>query len=645
VSFVWLPSPATGQRLGSEFMPPLYEGAILYMPTSPPGLSITEARRALQVQDRLLKEFPEVERVFGTAGRGTTATDNSPMGMVNTTIVLKPREAWRPGMTFERLQSEMDEALQFPGFPNVWTQPIRSRLDMLSTGIKTPVGIKILGDDLEVIGQIGQQIERLLAGLPGTRSVYAERVSEGYFTDIEIDRDAIARHGLMIEDVQDVVQSAIGGETVTWTVEGRERYPVNVRYQQAFRDDLPALERVLVRTPRGAQIPLGDLASITLATGPAMVRNEDGLLAGYIYVDTASRDLGGYVDRARALLDERLTLPPGYTLGWTGQYEYQVRAKERLQILIPVVFFVIFMLLFLTFRSVAEAVLVMLSVLYAMTGGVLLQWWLGYNFSVAVWVGYIALYGIAVETGVVMVVYLHEALDKRLRAARPARGAGGQRGEAAPPSESERGWGPASAEKGGDDGHQKTLSRSVPDGTQVPRAPVVRLQASRRQVPHAGQRVRVAADGTEKATADRVDGASARLGAGVHRRDQGRSGPTSQAASQAAASGPSARRGFPGRVLRATGQALRHSQHRHGGGPHQGPEAALRRSPRQGAGGRGCHQPVQERVGLRPTSREVDPSSGACRSACRDPLGPGTEAVPHRQVAVPSLRGATESQG
>ena len=406
-------------QLGSEFMPPLYEGTILYMPTSPPGLSITEARRALQVQDRLLKQFPEVERVFGTAGRGTTATDNSPMGMVNTTIVLKPREAWRPGMTFERLQSEMDEALQFPGFPNVWTQPIRSRLDMLSTGIKTPVGIKILGDDLEVIGQIGQQIERLLAGLPGTRSVYAERVGEGYFTDIEIDRDAIARHGLMIEDVQDVVQSAIGGETVTWTVEGRERYPVNVRYQQAFRDDLPALERVLVRTPRGAQIPLGDLASITLATGPAMVRNEDGLLAGYIYVDTASRDLGGYVDRARALLDERLRLPPGYTLGWTGQYEYQVRAKERLQILIPVVFFVIFMLLFMTFRSVAEAVLVMLSVLYAMTGGVLLQWWLGYNFSVAVWVGYIALYGIAVETGVVMVVYLHEALDQRLRAASP----------------------------------------------------------------------------------------------------------------------------------------------------------------------------------------------------------------------------------
>jgi Cu(I)/Ag(I) efflux system membrane protein CusA/SilA len=318
-------------------------------------------------------------------------------------------------MTFEQLQSEMDEALQFPGFPNVWTQPIRSRLDMLSTGIKTPVGIKILGADLQVIEQLGKQIERLLTSLAETRSVYAERVGEGYFTDIQIDREAVARHGLMIADVQDVVQSAIGGETVTWTVEGRERYPVNVRYQRAFRDDMPALERVLVRTPRGAQVPLGDLASMTLTTGPAMIRDEDGLLAGYIYVDTASRDLGGYVADARALLDERLTLPPGYTLNWTGQYEYQVRARERLQILIPVVFFVIFMLLFLTFRSISESILVMLSVLYAMTGGVIMQWWLGYNFSVAVWVGYIALYGIAVETGVVMVVYLHEALDKRLR--------------------------------------------------------------------------------------------------------------------------------------------------------------------------------------------------------------------------------------
>jgi Cu(I)/Ag(I) efflux system membrane protein CusA/SilA len=406
-------------RLGSEFMPPLYEGTILYMPTSPPGLSVTEARRALQVQDRVLKQFPEVETVFGTAGRATTATDNSPMGMVNTTVVLKPRAAWRPGMTFERLQAEMDEALAFPGFPNVWTQPIRSRLDMLSTGVKTPVGIKILGPDLKVIEQLGQQIERLLSGLPGTRSVYAERVGEGYFTDIRIDREAIARYGLMIGDVQEVVQSAIGGETVTWTIEGRERYPVNVRYERAFREDLPALQRTLVKTPMGAQVPLGALARITLTTGPAMVRDEGGLLAGYVYVDTGTRDLGGFVARARRLLDEKLNLPPRYTLVWTGQYEYQVRARERLRLLIPAVAFVIFVLLYMTFRSIAEAAIVMLSVLYAMTGGLILQWWLGYNFSVAVWVGYIALYGVAVETGVVMVVYLHEALDRKLRAGRP----------------------------------------------------------------------------------------------------------------------------------------------------------------------------------------------------------------------------------
>jgi Cu(I)/Ag(I) efflux system membrane protein CusA/SilA len=400
--------------IGSEFMPPLYEGSQLYMPTSPPGLSITEATKLLQVQDKLLRKFPEVDTVFGTVGRGTTPTDNTPMGMVNTTVTLKPREHWRTGMTLEKLQGEMDAQLQFPGFPNVWTQPIRNRLDMLLTGIKTPVGIKILGSDLNEIQQIGSDIERALQNISGTRSVYAERVAQGYFTDIRIDREAIARYGLTVGDVEDVIESAIGGQNITRTIEGRERYPVNVRYERGFRENLPDLQRVLVRTSMGSQIPLSQLADITLTPGPSMIRDENGQLAGYVYVDTATTDIGGYVDRAKRAIAERVKLPTGYTLLWTGQYEFQVRARERFQILIPLVFFIIFMLLYMTFHSVAEATIVMLSVVYAMTGGVILQWWLGYNFSVAVWVGYIALYGVAVQTGVVMVLYLHEALDKRL---------------------------------------------------------------------------------------------------------------------------------------------------------------------------------------------------------------------------------------
>jgi Cu(I)/Ag(I) efflux system membrane protein CusA/SilA len=402
--------------IGSEFMPPLYEGSLLYMPTAPPGMSITEGARVMQVQDKVIAQFPEVESVFGTIGRATTATDNSPMGMVNTTIVLKPREQWRPGMTVERLQAELDAALQFAGFPNTWTQPIRNRLDMLFTGIKTPVGVKILGPDLAVIQQLGSRLERILQRVPETRSVYAERVTQGYFTDIRVRRDAVARHGLTVGDVQDVIQIAVGGGTVTRTVEGRERYPVNLRYERAFRDDLPALQRVLVRTPSGAQVPLGQLADIELVEGPAMIRDENGLLAGYVYVDTATRDIGGYVARAREAVTRELTPPAGYTLQWTGQFEYQVRARARLVVLVPVVLFIIFVLLFMAFRSASEAVIVMLSVVYAMTGGVVLQWLLGYNFSVAVWVGYIALYGVAVQTGVVMVVYLHEALDRRLHA-------------------------------------------------------------------------------------------------------------------------------------------------------------------------------------------------------------------------------------
>src|ERR1700704_5148002 len=306
--------------IGSEFMPPLYEGSQLYMPTSPPGLSITEATRLLQVQDKMLRTFPEVDTVFGTVGRGTTSTDNTPMGMVNTTVTLKPREQWRAGVTLDKLQGEMDAQLQFPGFPNVWTQPIRNRLDMLLTGIKTPVGIKILGSDLNEIQRLGGEIERALQGIPGTRSVYAESVAQGYFTDIKIDRDAIARHGLLIADVEDVIESAIGGQNVTRTIEGRERYPVNVRYERGFRENLPDLERVLVKTPMGAQIPLSQVATVTLSPGPSMIRDENGQLAGYVYVDTATTDIGGYVEQAKRAINEHLKLPAGSTLLWTGQY-------------------------------------------------------------------------------------------------------------------------------------------------------------------------------------------------------------------------------------------------------------------------------------------------------------------------------------
>jgi Cu(I)/Ag(I) efflux system membrane protein CusA/SilA len=411
--------PATAllvPAVGSEFVPPLYEGSLLYMPSAPPGLAITEATRLLQTQDRVLREFPEVERVFGTAGRATSATDNSPLGMANTIVTLKPRSQWRPGVTFESLQREMDEALQIPGFPNFWTQPIRGRLDMLATGIRTPLGIKVLGSDLAVIHAIGSEIERVLRTLPETRSAVVERVADGYFVDVQIDRAAIGRHGLSVQDVEDVIQSAIGGINVGYTVEGRERYPISVRYQQDYRADLPSLERVRVKTPSGAQVALGALAKIALQTGPAMIRDENGLLAGYVYVDAAAPDMAGYVARAREAVERQVALPPGYVLEWSGQYESQLRASSHLRAILPLACLAIFALLVLVFRSASEASIVMLSVPYAMTGGLVLQWLLGYRFSVAVWVGYIALFGVAVQTGVIMVIYLHEALDRRTRA-------------------------------------------------------------------------------------------------------------------------------------------------------------------------------------------------------------------------------------
>ncbi len=402
-------------KLGSQFMPPLYEGSALYMPTALPGISITQATILLQEQDKIIRSFPEVETVFGVAGRSDSPTDNAPLDMYDTTIVLKRREQWRAGMTYEKLIQEMDQKLQFPGLSNTWTMPIQNRLDMELTGIKTPVGMKIQGPNVDTIQQLGAQIEQILSGHGQTRAVFAERVSQGFYINVDVNRAEAARYGLTIEDVQRAVTSGIGGENIAENVEGRERYPINVRYERDFRSDIDSLRRVLVGAPGGAQVPIGQLAQISFSRGPAMIRDEDGQLTGYVYIDLNTKDYGGFVKDATNLLHQKLKLPAGYTYQWSGEYEFELRARERLKIILPVVFFAIFILLYLVFHSAAEALMLIFPTLYAMTGGLLLQWILGYNFSVAVWVGYIALFGIAVETGVVMLVYLHEALDKRLR--------------------------------------------------------------------------------------------------------------------------------------------------------------------------------------------------------------------------------------
>ncbi len=406
-------------RLGSQFMPPLYEGSSLYMPTSLPGISITEASQLLQEQDRVLRSFPEVETVFGTVGRSDSATDNAPLDMYDTTLMLKPRDQWRPGMTYEKLILEMDEKLQFPGLTNTWTMPVENRLDMALTGIKTPVGMKIQGPSLDGIQQLGAQIQQVLSGNSQVRSIFAERVAQGFYVNVEVNRPEAAKYGLTIADVQQAVSSGMGGMNVAENIEGRERYPMNVRYQRDFRDNVDELSRVLIATPSGAQIPIEQVAKISFSHGPAMIRDEDGQLTGYVYIDLNTKDYGGFVQQASSLLTQKLKLPAGYTYQWSGEYEFELRAKERLKIIIPVVFFIIFMLLYLVFHSVVEAFVLILPTFYAMTGGLILQWLLGYNFSVAVWVGYIALFGIAVETGVVMVVYLHAALDQRLASGRP----------------------------------------------------------------------------------------------------------------------------------------------------------------------------------------------------------------------------------
>jgi Cu(I)/Ag(I) efflux system membrane protein CusA/SilA len=401
-------------RLGSQFMPALYEGSSLYMPTALPAISITQATQLLQEQDRIIRSFPEVETVFGAVGRSDSSTDNAPLDMYDTTIMLKPREQWRPGMTYERLIQEMDQKLQFPGLSNTWTMPVQNRLDMALTGIKTPVGMKIQGPSLEGIQEAGARIQQILSGLPQVRSLFAERVSQGFYLNVEVNRPEAARYGLTVADIQEAVASGIGGMNVTENVEGRERYPMNVRYERDFRDDVESLKRVLLATSSGGQIPIEQVARISFSRGPAMIRDEDGQLTGYVYIDLNTKDYGGFVDQASKLLKERLDLRPGYTFHWSGEYEFELRAKQRLKIILPIVFAAIFFLLYLVFHSVGEALVLIFPTFYAMMGGLLLQWMMGYNFSVAVWVGYIALFGIAVETGVVMVIYLHEALDKRL---------------------------------------------------------------------------------------------------------------------------------------------------------------------------------------------------------------------------------------
>lgn len=408
-------------HIGSQFMPPLFEGSSLYMPTALPGISITQASQLLQEQDRIIRTFPEVETVFGTVGRSDSATDNAPLDMYDTTIMLKPRNKWRPGMTYEKLVQEMDTKLQFPGLSNTWTMPVENRLDMELTGIKTPLGMKIQGPTLAGIQQVGAQVQQILAAIPEMRSIFAERVSQGFYLNIAVNRAEAARYGLTIADVQQAVTSGIGGQTIAENVEGRERYPVNVRYNRDFRDNIEALQNVLIGTPSGAQIPIAEVAKLSFSRGPSMVRDEDGALTGYVYIDLSSSDYGGFVEKATALLSKKLVPPPGYTYKWSGEYEFELRAKQRLELILPVVFFVIFLLLYMVFHSLTEAAVLIFPTIYALTGGLILQRVLGYNFSVAVWVGYIALFGIAVETGVVMVVYLHEALDRRLQSGTPLR--------------------------------------------------------------------------------------------------------------------------------------------------------------------------------------------------------------------------------
>jgi len=401
-------------KIGSEFMPNLNEGTLLYMPTTLPGLSVTKAAELMQTQNKIIKSFPEVESVWGKAGRASTATDPAPMEMFETVINLKPESEWRDGATIDTLIAEMDKSLQFPGVSNAWTMPIKARIDMLSTGIRTPVGIKVFGTDLGEMEKLAREIEAAVRTVPGTTSAYAERATGGYYINIDPDRMQLARYGLMVGDVQNVIAMALGAEAVTTTVEGRERYNVAIRYPRDYRNNPDAIaSEVLIPTPSGGTVPLGEVAKVSLAQGPSMIRTEDAQLALYIFVDFRDRDIGGFVADAQEAVASQVDFPPGYYVTWSGQFEYLERAKKRLAIVVPLTLLIIFLLLYLNFRRVTEAVIVMLSVPFALVGGLWLMWWLGFNFSVAVVVGFIALAGVAAETGVIMLIYLDGALKER----------------------------------------------------------------------------------------------------------------------------------------------------------------------------------------------------------------------------------------
>jgi len=409
-------------RLGSEFMPTLNEGTLFYMPTTLPGLSVTKAAELLQTQNKIIKTFPEVALVWGKAGRATTATDPAPTEMFETVINLKPESEWRPGMTIDTLIAEMDKALQFPGVSNAWTMPIKARIDMLATGIRTPVGVKVYGTDLAEMENVARQIEAAIRTVPGTTSAFAERIIGGYYLNIEPNRAQLARYGLMITDVQDVIATALGAEAVTTTVEGRERYTVSIRYPRELRSDLQSIAtQVLIPLANGGTVPLGEIAKVELAKGPSTIRTENAQLAAYIYIDLRDRDIGGYVADAQKAVAAQVKFPPGYYVTWSGQFEYMERAKARLKIVVPITVLIIFLLLFLNFRRVTETLIVMLSVPFALAGGLWLMWWLGFNLSVAVAVGFIALAGVAAETGVVMLIYLDNALTA-LQTERAAQG-------------------------------------------------------------------------------------------------------------------------------------------------------------------------------------------------------------------------------
>jgi copper/silver efflux system protein len=410
------------KQLGTEFMPNLNEGTLLYMPTTLPGISVTKAAELMQTQDRIIKSFPEVASVYGKAGRASTATDPAPMEMFETVINLKPKEQWRSGVTIDSLTAEMDKALQFPGVSNAWTMPIKARIDMLSTGIRTPVGVKVIGTDLVEIDELGRQIEQVLRAVAGTSSAYAERNIGGYYLEINPDRLALARYGIMVQDVQDTIATALGGQTVTTTIEGRQRFTVNMRYPRDLRDNPKKIASdILVPMPAGGAVPLGEIAAVELTRGPTSIRTENGQLAGYIYVDIHDRDLGGYVADAQRAVQASIQFPPGYYLVWSGQYEYLERAAARLRMVVPATLLIIFLLLYLNFRSITDTMIVMLSLPFALVGGLWLMWGLGFNLSVAVAVGFIALAGVAAETGVVMLIYLNYALAE-IRARRNKEG-------------------------------------------------------------------------------------------------------------------------------------------------------------------------------------------------------------------------------